>query len=257
MRTCHKTGLALVDGPAVAYRVAKESYGPLNPQERGLLSDDRSTWYRFDTPGRTIYAAEDEKTAFLEALSWARMTASHVAYLEKTAAFFGVPVETIRQEVEEQWHANGHMAPGWIPANWRDGRLLFELTFGSGQWVDIAHADTLHALNGALSSLLYEVDVDETLTLSEVTSGRREVTTVLAAWIKDQVLDDGSYPMGIRFPSKHGAVGAGAGFCWAFWLRRTDIGLDDDPVTANAGTEILENDSAYAFALARHAIKSR
>ncbi len=92
---------------------------------------------------------------------------------------------------------------------------------------------------------------------SEVTSGRRDVTTVLAAWIKDQVLDDGSYPIGIRFPSKHGAVGAGSGFCWAFWLRRADIGLIDDPVTANAGTEILENDSAYAFALARHAIESR
>ena len=62
MRICGKTGLALVDGPDSAYRVAKESYGPLNPQERGLLSDDRSLWYRFDTPGRTIYAAEQRKT---------------------------------------------------------------------------------------------------------------------------------------------------------------------------------------------------
>lgn len=256
-RTCRTTGLALVSGPTQAYRVAKESYGPLNPQERGLLSSDRSTWYRFDTPGRTIYAAEDKKTAFLEALSWARMRAAHASYLEKTAAFFGAPVDTIRREVQEQWHANGHMAPGWIPANWRDGRLLFELTFEPGLWVDIAHADTMHALNGALSSLLYEIDVEETLTLSEVTSGRREITTVLAAWIKDQVLDDGSYPMGIRFLSKHGATDTGSGYCWAFWLRRADIGLNDDPVAASTGVEIPENDPAYAFALSRHDIKSR
>lgn len=166
-------------------------------------------WYRFDTPGRTIYVAEDAETALLEASSWARMTAGHTAYLKKTAAFFGEPVETIRQEVEEQWHANGHMAPGWIPANWPDGRLLYSLRFEPGRWVDIAHADSLGARNGALGSLLYEVEVEETLTLAEVSSGRREVTTILASWIRDQILDDGSYPMGIRFPSMHGAVGQG------------------------------------------------
>lgn len=257
MRICGKTGLALVDGPVSAYRVAKESYGPLNPQERGLLSDDRSTWYRFDTPGRTIYAAEDPTTALLEALSWARMTVSHDAYLRKTAAFFGEPVEAIRREVEEQWHANGHMIPGWIPANWRDGRLLYSLRFKPGPWVDIAHSETLAALNGALGSLLYDVEVEETLTLAEVTSGRREVTTILASWIRDQLLDDGSYPMGIRFPSKHGAVGQGHGYCWAFWLRRADVGLTDDPVTADAGTQIRGKDPAYTYALERHGIRSR
>ncbi len=257
MRICQKTDLALIDGPVSAYRVAKESYGPLNPQERGLLSEDRSTWYRFDTPGRTIYAAEDPTTAMLEALSWARMTAAHDAYLRKTAAFFGAPVETIRQEVEDQWHANGHMIPGWIPANWRDGRLLYSLQLEAGPWVDIAHSDTLAALNRALGSLLYEVEVKETLTLAEITSGRREVTTILASWIRDQLLDDGSYPMGIRFPSKHGAVGQGNGYCWAFWLRRADVGLADDPVTADAGTEIRENNPAYTYALEHHGIRSR
>ncbi|PVE14491.1 hypothetical protein DDA93_15990 [Arthrobacter sp. Bz4] len=257
MRTCARTGLALVAGPVAAYRVAKESYGPLNPQERGLLSDDRSQWYRFDTPGRTIYAAEDPKTAFLEALSWARMTASHAQYLKKTAAFFDESIEVIRQEVEEQWHANGHMAPGWIPANWRDGRLLYTLNFEEGHWVDISHADTLGALNGALGSLLYSIDVEDSLTLAEVTSGRREVTTVLGSWIREQILDDGSYPMGIRFPSKHGAVDKGHGYCWAFWLRRADIGLDDDPVSTDTGTGIKHNNPAYVFALNQHGIASR
>ncbi|WP_427130531.1 hypothetical protein [Pseudarthrobacter sp. S9] len=240
-----------------AYRVAKESYGPLRPQERGLLSEDRSGWYRFDTPGRTVYAAEDQETAFLEALSWARMTTQHAEYLKKTAAFFGEPVEKIREDVEDEWHANGHMIPGWIPANWRDGRLVYSMRFESGSWVDIAHGDSIAALNEALGNFLYEVDVPETLTLAEVTGGRREVTTLLASWIRDQIPDDGSYPMGIRFPSKHGAVGQGHGYCRALWLRRADVGLDDDPVSADAGTEIRQDDTAYDFALKRHGINSR
>ena len=127
------------------------------------------------------------------------------------------------------------------------------LRFEAGPWVDIAHSETLAALNGALGSLLYEVEVEQTLTLAEVTSGRREVTTILASWIRDQVLDNGSYPMGIRFPSKHGAVG----HCWAFWLRRADIGLMDDPVTSDAGTQIRGNDPAYTYALEHHGIRSR
>ncbi|MDJ0318934.1 RES domain-containing protein [Pseudarthrobacter sp. PS3-L1] len=257
MRVCGKTGLAIVDGPSQAFRVAKESYGPLNPQERGLLSENRAQWYRFDTPGRTVYAAEDAKTALLEALSWARMTASHVEYLKKTANFFGESLATIRKEVEEQWHANGHMAPGWIPANWRDGRLLYTLSFEPGAWIDISHADTLAALNTALGSLLYTVDVDDTLTLAEITGGHRQLTTLLSSWIRDQVLDDGSYPLGIRFPSKHGAIDQGHGYCWAFWLRRADIGLNDDVVSADTGTEIHHDNPAYAFALTRHGIKSR
>ncbi|MET3920049.1 hypothetical protein [Arthrobacter sp. UYEF20] len=237
--------------------MAKESYGPLSPPERGLLSEDRSGWYRFDTPGRTVYAAEDNETAFCEALSWARMTTQHADYLKKTAAFFGAPVEKIRKEVEDEWHANGHLIPGWIPANWRDGRRVYTMRFASGAWVDIAHSESIAALNDALNSLLYEADIPESLTLAEVTSGRREVTTLLASWIRDQILDDGSYPMGIRFPSKYGAVGQGHGYCWAFWLRRADVGLNDDLVAADAGTEILQNDPAYNFALRRHGINSR
>lgn len=61
------------------------------------------------------------------------------------------------------------MIPGWIPANWRDGRLIYSLQFEPGPWVDIAHSNTLAALNGSLGSLLYEVEVEQTLTLTEVT----------------------------------------------------------------------------------------
>ncbi len=257
IRICTKTGLAIVDGPLSAVRVAKESYGPLTPQERGPLTDDRSGWYRFDTPGRTIYAAEDSKTAFLEALSWARMTAQHADYLRKSAAFFGVDVDVLRQDVAADWQRNGNMAPGWIPANWRDGRLIYDLEFASAPWVDVNHADTIATLGTQLGPELYSLGVTESLTLAELTGSRRQITTLIASWIRDQILDEGSYPLGIRFRSKHGAVDHGNGYCYAFWLRRTDLDLTNDPVKVIAGTEIHLSDTAYQFALTRHGIQSR
>jgi len=257
IRTCTKTGLALVTGAVTAYRVAKESYGPLGPQERGSFTEDRSGWYRYDTPGRTVYAAEDERTAFLEALSWARLTSQHANYLEKSAEFFGIDVAALRAEVEEDWQRNGNMAPGWIPANWRNGRLLYHLRFAAGSWVDIDHGDTIASLNEQLGRELYELGVTESLTLSEITGARRDITTLLATWLREQVLDDGSYPLGIRFLSKHGATGQGHGHCWAFWLRRADVGLSGDPVQVEQGQEIALNDRAYKFALKRHGIHSR
>lgn len=255
-QTCTRTGLATVREQVTAFRIAKQSYGPLKPLER-WEAEDRSGWYRFDTPGRTIYAAEDRETAFLEALSWARMTAGFDAYLRKSAGFFQEPVENIRAEVEEQWSRNSGMVPGWIPANWREGRLVYTLEFEPGRWVDAAHAETITAVDKALRADLPVLGVTETLTLSEITSGHRELTTLMAAWIRDQVLDDGTYPLGIRFPSKHGAAGTGPGYCWAFWLRRADVGLADDPVTIVSAQEISLTDPAYPGALDRHGIQSR
>lgn len=258
IRTCERTGLALVESPRTAFRVAKESYGPLNPQERGPLGGDRSGWYRFDTPGRTVYVAADAETAFVEALSWARMTHSHRAFLAKTADFMGIPVQEMRRIVEEEWSANSGMVPGWIPANWREGRRLYELEFAGGWWIDISHAATLASLNDSIGCHLYDDGVlPQTLTLSEVTSGDRLATTLLASYVREQVLDDGSYPMGIRFPSKHGATGEGEGHCYAFWLRRRDVGLEDEAASVVNSRAIPLEDPAYQTALRLHTIESR
>lgn len=257
-RICQKNGLALIEGPLTTYRVAKESYGPLNPQERGSLDENRSSWYRFDTPGRTLYAAADPESAFIEALSWARMTHGHRTYLAKTAKFMGLPLEEMRRNVEEEWAANSSMVPGWIPANWREGRLLYTLQFGAGWWIDIAHAATLAMLNDSIGHDLYDDGVlPESLTLSEVTGGDRRCTTLLASYLREQVLDDGSYPLGIRFPSKHGSAGASHGQCYAFWMRRRDVGLDDDVVQVSRAQGIAVGHPAHQAALALHGIESR
>lgn len=253
---CAKTNLATIEEPVTAFRVAKESYGPFKPLER-LDGHDRAAWYRFDTPGRTIYTAEDRETAFLEALSWARLTADFTSSLKKTADHFGVPVEEIRAEVEEEWGRLWGMVPGWIPVTWRDDRKVYTVTFEPGRWVDIAHGNTIATLASVLEEELLALGVTETLTLSEVTGGNREITTLISTWVREQVLDDGSYPLGIRFPSKHGATGQGHGHCWAFWLRRTDVGLTDEPVKAVREDSIGLGDTAFQRALNRHGIQSR
>ena len=251
---CARTGLATVEKTVTAYRVALSSYGPLKPKER-LANEDPADWYRFDTPGRTIYAADDQHTAFREALSWAGATGEFLESLQKTADFFGVSPEALRKEVTNEWHRLHGMKPGYIPLSWRDDRLLYTLEFESGRWVDIADTDTLRALGTALRGEILGLGVTEQLTLSEVTSGNRALTSLLASWTREQVLDDGTYPMGIRFPSKHGSSGQGEA-CWAFWLRRTDVGLSDDPVTIRATQAITLDTSAFKRALKYHHISS-
>lgn len=72
-RICTKTGLTLTAGPATAYRIARQSFGPLNPPLRD--SDDVGAWSRYDTLGRTIYAASDKLTAYMEVLAYYRTVA--------------------------------------------------------------------------------------------------------------------------------------------------------------------------------------
>lgn len=113
-------------------------------------------------------------------------------------------------------------------------------------------------LNDSIGHDLYDDGtLPESLTLSEVTGGGRRCTTLIASSLREQVLDDGSYPLGIRFPSKHGSAGAGNGHCYAFWMRRRDVGLDDDPVRVTHAQGIAANLAVYQAALALHGIQTR
>lgn len=79
---CASTGLAYVSGPVTGYRIAKSSYGPLNPLPRSAGTTDRSAWSRFDTAGSTVYIAGDRRTAYAETLAMARVDP---AFLDITA----------------------------------------------------------------------------------------------------------------------------------------------------------------------------
>ncbi|GEO90715.1 hypothetical protein KFL01_00210 [Kocuria flava] len=76
---CTRTGLARVDGPVNGFRIAKTSYGPLNPPVRPEAIVDRSDSSRFDTPGSTVYLSGDAATAYAGPRSpWARWPARTV-----------------------------------------------------------------------------------------------------------------------------------------------------------------------------------
>lgn len=79
-----------------------------------------------------------------------------------------------------------------------------------------------------------EVLGEPEITLGAFTGNNRQATTTIADWIRGQVLDNGSYADGIKFHSKYGT-----GTCWAYWLRRLDLGLTDDLVSVISEQEIL------------------
>jgi len=252
------SGLRLVASPSsVVYRVAKSSYGPLNPP----LRDDskRRTWNRWDTPGRTIYASDSVTTAYIESLAWAHEeAASHDRMLRKTADLFGISIKKARAMVEHDWLKAGNMQPGWLPTVWREGRQMYQLSLPAGWWVDIASTDTLSTVSAALEEPLLELGITGTLTLSELTSNQRRLTTRIATWVREQVtLDDGTQPLGVQFPSKDGRSGDAAGTSWAYWMRAIDAGLSNEPVAADSGIPIELSDPAFRHALRFHHIDSR
>lgn len=252
------TGLRLVASPAATvHRVAKSSYGPMNPPVRE--GSKRRAWNRWDTPGRTVYASDSPDTAYIEALAWAHEeAASRDRSIRKTAELFGVSVKKARQMVEDDWLKAGNMQPGWLPTIWRDGRRMYQLTFPDGWWVDVMSSDSLSAISAALEDDLLRRGISGTLTLSEMTSNDRKLTTRIATWLREEVtLADGTQPLGIQFTSKYGRSGETQGTSWAYWMRAIDAGLSAESVVVDSGESIELGDPAFKHALRFHHIESR
>jgi hypothetical protein len=86
------------------------------------------------------------------------------------------------------------MVPGWLPANWRDGRLIYTLQINEPtRWIDPAAAESIASLNRHLGDILEEKFNIANITLSTLTGDDREPTTLKAEWLPEQVLDDGNY----------------------------------------------------------------
>lgn len=242
---------------APAFRIARTSYGPVNPQERRItvaidprtgesrpsLSAPIAEWSRWDTIGRTIYLADSTDAAYAEALAvFRRKTAADADPLEADAAAVGLTLEEFLAAVESDWDEGQFMRTGNLPASWRDARALYTMAMPSvGSWIDVAHGDTLAALDGALGSQLVDLGYEKGLTVADVLSDDRELTVRIAVALRNHVLPDGSEPLGIVFPSKRGY-----GTCFAYWMRRLDLGIrvgvhDPRPIGAQ---EITEQDPA-------------
>lgn len=241
------------------FRLATTSYGPLNPQLRDALGP-RDSWARWDTPGRTVYAVDSRRAAFVEATSWARQEKPKAApvHLSKTAAALGISVKELADEIDADWGTGNWMNRGWLPTGWREARRMYKLDFDDGWWVDITHSDTLMAISDGMRDELYLLGINLGLTLAEVSSDNRHLTTTIATWLRESVtLDDDTAPIGIRFQSKHGRHDDGAGVCWAYWMREADAGLETVRARADAGEAFAADDPDLVYALQLHNIEAR
>lgn len=226
-RRCNDTGLALVSchGHRL-WRVAKTSFGPLNPLLRE--GGDPMDWGRWDVDQhRTIYGGCCVPAAYAESLAALRVGLKDAASggLKLTDVFSDDAPQsnmTLLEAVADDWRQRGYMAPGQMAASWRVERQLYRLSLPLNGWlIDVTAADSIAALRDSIGQSL-PVPLGEELTAGHLLSEQRSLTTSVAGWLWDQVLEDGSLPVGIRYPSKHGTEWA----CAAVWLRQVDDGKD-------------------------------
>lgn len=245
---CETTGLWVVDDFRTGCRIATTHRGPLDPPER-LAGDDPAGWSRYDTPGSTVYISTDQELAFAEVLSGYALTLGAIHPLQKDADFMGMALEEYLRSVDTEW--GNQLGLGALAKHWRDRRRIYELTLGgTGWWVDVEHPDSVAAIRAGIGAQLHEERGLTQLTLGVLHGEDRAATAMVSAWIRKQVLEDGSLPLGIRFNSKHGG-----GHYWAYWLRRRDDGLEGEEMSSNDGAPIHLHNPALETVSRRFGIK--
>ncbi len=217
-RVCSRTRLRLVPPPSrTVYRIGKTKYGAMNPKRRGS-GIDRNKWGRWDTAnGRTLYAGATALAAFAEVLPYLRenLPKTGLGHLfdDVTQKEAGLTLaETVRAEMPCVDLRDV------VVQGWRLDRTIYELRLPSRGWfVDVHAAESLAAINEAFFPHGRPVG---DLTLSDLAGEDRDLTSRVAGWIRTQVLDDGTEPLGIQYVSKHGSNLS----TYAVWLRALDDG---------------------------------
>jgi len=230
---------SIVREPLAGFRIATESYGALNPPERGyFFPDDVGVWNRYDTPGRTLYAASTRLGAFTECLYGYRLDREARTAIDFMAERFGIaPAQAHSLYIEEQREL-GHDGPGTFPKHWREGRRIYELSSREELvWFDLGTAHSLAYIDRNFGPEIAQTCGVKAVDLSHLLGADRKLTTLISTRLRNLWLNDGSFADDIRFTSRHGV-----GTCWAFWMRRTDDGLDNDLVSASDGQAIYVDD---------------
>ena len=239
-RVCRATGLVLVPAqPGVVFRVAKTSYGPLSPPVRATEPDaDRSGWGRWDTHGgRTVYAAGTLECAFAEVLAYYRRRLGTGDPLTADAAFLRMSATEFVALIEAEWQQRGHLPPGHLAQGWRHDRAVYRLELPSrGWWVLLEHPASMAAAEVALGERLAAVGIGA-LDVAVLRGDRRQATVLLADWVSNLTLEDGSAAHGIQYDSRH-ATGA----AWAYWLRRVadDHAAGAERISVLAGERAID-----------------
>ena len=231
-RRCTATGLHLLPAAGVAaYRVVKDrGRGPLKgypnehvgPYPRGSGADARG---RFDTIGSTVYFSDTPETSFAEVLRGFRRDLLKLTPLARIAGYDDA--EQYVDAIIAESVANGIASPWAISSDWQMARSIYHVRMPlDGWWVQIDHPQTLTAITNGMHDLEFGTTRTD-LTSSDLESDNRELTTMIAEYIRNLTLDTGHEPLGINFRSK-----SLYGRCWAWWDRRGDQGLSpgrDDP----------------------------
>lgn len=207
------------------FRVSDMSRGPLDPPLRpNIPATDRVGWSRFDVPryapsegapfeadGRTIYGTARRDTAFTEVLAWKMAMSQTYAGIVESARFTGEPVHVVLQEM----HAKG-IDVAAVDPSWRARRGVYNVSIGSGLWVDLTHRDSIAAARVAVGREIGDVP----FTRAELAGDDRTLTTRVAEALRCAEVEypGGGIgrPEGIRFESKFGVVST-EDFCWAIW----------------------------------------
>jgi hypothetical protein len=248
-RTCAKTRLRLIPvHDDRMFRVALDRYGALSSIER-IKSEDRAHWGRFDSPGFTVYAAQERETAYAEVLAQFKRQVGTVDPLEADAAALGMTRNEFLEEFAAQWAEQSFMGLGAVPASWRYERGMYEVyAQPGGWWIDIDHPDTIAHLETAIENLLADQNV-KTLTTSVLTGDNRHITTAIGALLRRCELDDGTQARGLQFRSKFGGA-----WCRAIWLPNEED-LWSAELVALSADRILLSDEHLARASERFRIR--
>jgi hypothetical protein len=248
-RTCRKTGLRL---RAVRedrmFRVAETNFGAISAPER-TVEEHRTQWGRFDSPGRTIYAAAEREIAYSEVLSPFKRQLGAADPLEADAAALDMTREEFLEVVASEWGERSFMGVGAVPASWRHNRGTYELyATGAGWWINLDHPDTLASLEQAMTSLLVEEGITA-LTTAILAGENRRITTSIGELLRRCELDDGSQARGLQFRTKFGGS-----WCRAIWLPNEDEPWEPDIISLSP-EPILVSDEALAHAAERFRIR--
>ena len=232
---CSTTGLAV--RPAAgqrSYRLAKPSYGVLNPPTRPLSSRaDRSKWNRFDLPGQqTVYAASSLEGAYGELLGALKLPRTIAAsdYLDDASD------TDLYDLITQDWAQMGKQRPGTVDLRWIYAHRIYNVDLPIHGWfVEIEHARSITYLTQHIPVSLADIGLTE-ITVSETRSSDRHLTTALAELLVRVQIHASTAAHGIHYYSKHGTDWT----CWAIWLHEhtfaalhTDTGSPVKPPATN------------------------
>lgn len=235
-RVCARSGLRLVAAPASpVFRVGKTKGGAWLAPPRDS-SINRASWGRWDTAGgRTSYAVGTREAAFAQELRHLRESLPAVTLTVTFPDDDPRGDELLATAVRKQMCAP--QLRDRVVKGWREARNVYSLALPNQWLVDVSSPDTINALNDVVGDAWSrgvaagDIAGDFTpFTAQDLANGRREVTTILAAHMRELTLEDGSRALGIRYqPDGLDCQG------YAIWLRATDDGNPDaEPVEVHS-----------------------